>query len=127
MRICRHCGKVLSEVIMHECTGRRMTPRSHTDDPVTSREAESSSAKLASVHMRLVERFVGDNPGCTSSRIATELAFRTEFSVDQHTRLYQVRRRLSDLRTCTPPVLRRGEKLGREVTWWPATKQETPE
>ena len=40
----------------------------------------------------------------------------TLFSRDDHTRLYQVRRRLSDLRAAK--LIDRGEKRDKEVEWW---------
>ena len=65
-------------------------PRSHTDDPDTSHEAEAQMRKSGRLgkQMRAVFQLVQDNPMRTSTQLA-RISGMT---------LYQVRRRLSDLR-----------------------------
>jgi hypothetical protein len=99
-------------------------PRTHTGDPVTSHRAEAQSKGRAMRHASLVYDVVKACPGLTSSQIAAHLREDSRFSEDAHTRLYQVRRRLSDLRI--HGVIDRETKGGSRETVWSVTKQEEP-
>lgn len=78
---------------------RTPPPRSHTHDPPTSKRAELEAAPRALSHRAAVLAILLTRPRIRSTEIA-ELAgqwFPEVFSTDATRRLYQVRRRLSDL------------------------------
>ena len=75
-----------------------LPPRSHTHDPSTSHEAEAATTVMRGRHARVVLQLVADYPLATSTELADYAQHVGFFSIDPHRRLYQVRRRLSDLR-----------------------------
>lgn len=102
-------------------TGRFRTfpPASHRHDPITSIEAErdvSRGGGQRETHRRIVLDAVRNAPGQTASGYASML----------HMELIEVRRRLSDLKYSTPPLVEMGEPVmargrsKREMTWLPA-------
>jgi hypothetical protein len=91
-------------------------PRTHTGDPPTSHRAEAAGKQRAKAHARIVLAVVRHEPGLSGSEIASRLDGHRQFSQDRHTRLYQVRRRLSDLRVAE--LVRRQSVTGRRETLW---------
>lgn len=100
--------------------GGELPPRSHTHDPETSREAEARSAPRAATHREWVLGAVRAHPGLTGSEYADMAAGDPLFSGDPHRRLYEVRRRLSDLAHMRPPRIESYRVRGkREACWRP--------
>ena len=101
---------------------RRLPPRSHSNDPPSSKMAEAKGAGRAK-QRQAVLALVLIRPDLTASDLASaELAYLylcctddSGFSHDYYERRQQVRRRLSDLRLLGQ-VERRGGK-GRECVW----------
>lgn len=73
-------------------------PRSHTRDPDTSKAAERRSRARAATHAEAVLELLRSHPGAMATLLSDYLAADERFARDPHERLYQVRRRLSDLR-----------------------------
>lgn len=90
---------------------------SHRDDPDTSRRAAKRAEPRAQSHMGKVLADVREFPGLTATRLAELMAVDEAFSRDPHARLYQVRRRLSDLRR--NGWVRRVDQGDDEVRWFP--------
>ena len=97
-------------------------PRSHTDDPPTSHTAEANARKrFMRGHAADVLELVRARPAMTASGICEMIQaprWRANFSADHHRRLYQVRRRLSDLRLAGL-IERRTEQGDTEARWFP--------
>lgn len=91
-----------------------LPPRSHRQDPNTSRraEAEAPRGRQARAVLDLLRHY----PGRSSSELA-ELARGDVYAAEPHRRLYQIRRRLSDLRLAH--LATRRDEGGRETKWWP--------
>ncbi len=106
-----------------------MPPRSHRNDPESSRAAERRSSKTWGPKHRALMWVVGTYPGLVASGIATRVmigemtgALRASWPSESHARLCEVRKRLSDLAKATPPKLRRHHTRGdRESRWFVAT------
>ena len=98
-----------------------LPPRTHAGDPASSHEAEASQRMPARDQRARILAVVIELPGLTASQVADQLAGNVNFSDEPHTRLYQVRRRLSDLKLLG--LVKRGElkalpgRLRREATW----------
>lgn len=97
-------------------------PRSHTLDPATSKRAEKivrNSGKMRD-HLGAVYAIVSISHPITGSAIADRLCHNPLFSSDRHERLYQVRRRLSDLHKVYRLIEPQSSE-GREI-WWRLVK-----
>lgn len=90
------------ELLPARCaTSGEWPPRSHSDDPDTSHRAESivrNSGKMRD-HAGAVYATVKASGPVRGSDVAGLLKGHPLFASDPHERLYQVRRRLSDLHT----------------------------
>lgn len=95
-----------------------LPPRSHTRDPQTSRDAERKSRPRAATHAEVIAGYLRAYPGSTASSLCARLEVDRSFARDPHERLYQVRRRLSDLRVCGRAriVGRVGDESAWEIT-----------
>ena len=94
-----------------------MIPRSKNTDPETSHAAERRMRASGAMdhHTKAVYNLVAANPLKTSTELCTLAEGRAPFSLDPHERLYQIRRRLSDLLHIMDRVERRPQ--GRESIW----------
>lgn len=92
-------------------------PRTHTGDPVTSHRAEAKARPRFNSHMELVLTVVETNPGLTASQISDHLASSLAFTHSYHARLFQVRRRLSDLKN-RGLIERRRISNADQVSWF---------
>lgn len=86
----------------------------HRDDPDTSKDAAQKAAPRAKGHAAVILKFLGP-VGYTASYISAWLKNHPDFSRDEHTRLYQVRRRLSDLKR--DGLAKHEGRCGDEITW----------
>ncbi len=96
-------------------------PRTHSDDPVSSHLAEAKVRKTwGPKHLDLLA-LVESVPGLTGSEMTdtmgTDIAF-AKWPADWYDRRIEVRRRLSDLRVCEPPMLRRQHTRGERESRW---------
>ncbi len=101
-----------------------LPPRTHDGDPPSSHLAEArlrTSGRL-NQQQQIVLELVVVCPGSTGTQVAERIAgspYAPLFAAGQHERLCQVRKRLSDLYTMTPPRIRRESIKGkREVEWF---------
>ena len=92
-------------------------PRTHTGDPATSHRAEDELRKSGQMgaHARIVLDLVRAYPGRTSTELAAVAP--PSLAEDAHRRLYQIRRRLSDLRTMGLIERSPSERTRRESVW----------
>lgn len=100
--------------------GSALPPRSHRTDPPASKAAEVEARHtFLSGHLRVVMDAVRWSPGRTSSELADgEVVTKSgRFAAPAHQRLYQVRRRLSDLMAMDLVV--RADTVP-ESRWWPS-------
>lgn len=88
---------------------------SHRNDPQTSRDAAEKAAPRAGSHAAIILNFLSRDVAYTPSYISSWLANHVDFSQDTHTRLYQVRRRLSDLKRKGFAV--QDGRVGDEACW----------
>ena len=105
----------------------KLPPVVHADDPAPAHEAAVETTTRAAQRALVLEA-VRSHPGLTSTALM-ELVDGPQWSDDPHERLYQVRRRLSDLHKATPrhvyPAGRGQSHSGRaESRWWPASEPE---
>ncbi len=104
--------------------GLDFAPRSHRDDPASSHEAEARSRTTwATKHADLMW-VLRIEPAMTSTEIAQHRIIKSDdqWPANETRRLMEVRRRLSDLRTCNPPRVRRVHSKGeKESRWFLAT------
>jgi len=77
-----------------------LPPRSKNTDPISSHQAEAAVMASGSLsrHMAAVLELVRRHPRRTSTELCELAAGHPAFSTKAHERLYQIRRRLSDLR-----------------------------
>ena len=80
-------------------------PRTHRDDPGSSREAEVRTRKTWGRKHADLMRELGLSPGVVATEL-TRICCGRHWPTDFHPRLCEVRKRLSDLRTCKPPRVR---------------------
>ena len=76
----------------------------HRNDPVTSHEAAEVAKKQRQAQRLVVFAVVRDHPGLSGREIA-ELIEGFGWALDPHEKLYQVRRRLSDLSHGIPRLI----------------------
>jgi len=96
--------------------GNLFDPRTRRSDPVTSQRAGRKTQRFARGLARVVLEAVRQRPGMTASQIT--VALNPDAVDDDHRRLCQVRRRLSDLRA-SGLVDRRVQAGGDEAAWFP--------
>jgi hypothetical protein len=102
------------------CAAGSFPKATHREDPPTSREAEARVTELGTraAHAAAVLAEVVARPGLSARELAERVTLGPGvFSADPHERLYQVRRRLSDLRGLDR-VRRYRVRGRREVVWF---------
>ena len=97
-----------------DVTKRRLPPRSHSNDPPSSKMAEAKGAGRAK-QRQAVLALVLLHPNCTASKLAVLAIGNNALHHDFYERRLQVRRRLSDLRLLGQ--VERTEGNGRECVW----------
>ncbi len=96
-------------------------PRTHGDDPVSSHLAEAKVRKTWSAKHRDLLALVESVPGLTGSEMTDTMGTDipdAKWPTDWYDRRIEVRRRLSDLRVCELPMLRRQNTRGEKESRW---------
>ena len=87
---------------------------SHQDDPESSKKAARKALPRANTHARFILDVLRWTPDMTATQICKAFDGTARFAIEHHERLYQVRRRLSDLKRMGL-VEQSGQ--GSETTW----------
>lgn len=111
--------QLLLRMVDAKLQGDLFRPATHNTDPATSHRAEEQETRSGrrKAHALKVLSLVQLHPGWTATAIAQTLAGDPDFSTESHKRLYQVRRRLSDLKNLGV-VRQQRIKIVREVLWF---------